>query len=54
MRGKKALTLQATSLLDDSITIVPHHWADAAKAIERLFHSRNQIEDFENFLLSYV
>ena len=49
MRGQKALSILATSLLDDSITIVPQHWSHTAKAVERQLLSTKLNEDSEDY-----
>ena len=49
MRGQKALSILATSLLDDSITIVSQHWSHTAKAVERQLLSTNLNEDSEDY-----
>ena len=45
MRGQKALSILATSLLDDSIMIVPQHSSHTAKAVERQLLSTKLNED---------
>ena len=49
MRGEKALSLLATSLLDDSITAVPQHWEAFAKDIDHQIRARNYSKDADEY-----